>query len=219
MKFSLGLALLAQLVGTSCGSGNGDIEVRAATEEECPNGGTTLVSQGNAFPVCSGETGPVGSRGAAGAIGPTGPQGDAGPRGAPGPQGELGVQGPAGPPGAPGSGAPEGLGTVTDAVACSHIYDAPSPFLSQSAHAWIFSSGWAFAQFSFADIAAGDTSSNFFAPGGTVSFSYSPFGADLASQGLLVQTLDIAGQRWTALQGARLYLDVAWSDADCRHGF
>lgn len=41
---------------------------------------------------------------------------------------------------------------------------------------------------------------------------------DLASQGLLVQTLDIAAQRWTAIQGSTLYLDVAWSSPDCHHG-
>jgi hypothetical protein len=78
-------ALAALLAISACGSGDDHVEARDSTLAECPSGGTTLVSEGEVFPICNGDgqgpAGPSGADGADGAPGPVGPPGPAGPAG------------------------------------------------------------------------------------------------------------------------------------------
>jgi hypothetical protein len=193
----------AFLLLAACGSDDGDIGLRAATPDECPSGGTTLISKSGEFPVCDGDgQGPPGTNGRDGAPGATGPQGL---------QGATGIPGAAGPPG-PSS---DGLGEIVDFVACSRLQT--SPLLSQHARAWVFDSGWVFAEFFFSDIGDSDSISGLFPPTASVTALFVPHGSELAGSGVLAQTLDVATERWSATQDGTEYINIVWSNSACIH--
>jgi len=102
----------------ACGGGEGvDISQRPATSAECPTGGSTLVVDGDAVPVCNGENGVDGDDGAPGTSGEDGVDGQNGADGRTGTNGTNGS-----------SAAPPGL--VEETVFCSATSVDPAPFRS-----------------------------------------------------------------------------------------
>lgn len=120
----------------ACGSESGDVQLRGATASECPSGGTTLVSKGEAYPVCNGDEAAPAERGE------PGPQGDPGSQGESGAPGPRGLQGPRGLPGTNGTNGANGAAGTTDIIAdtilCSVL---PTGGGLLSSYIWVMSDG------------------------------------------------------------------------------
>lgn len=190
---SMGLVLAV----TACGGDDGNIELRAATTDECPSGGTTLSdSKGNVYPVCDGDvTAQDGANGAAGPAGPIGPQGERGPAGYPGQ---------AGPPGSAAS----GMGDIVAFAGCSRYEDAN--LFSYRFTAVVFSSGFTFADVSFDTPLTSGSTSRFYPPGLNPSSTFvDGVDADIARlDGLFVQTVDLVNRTWSMSQDGAVYFST-----------
>jgi hypothetical protein len=90
------------LVGIGCAGADGAdalLDVREASESECPAGGTVVITTEGESIICNGAkgndgaTGATGPQGEKGATGATGERGIIGPRGAAGDPGEMGATG------------------------------------------------------------------------------------------------------------------------------
>jgi len=164
-----------------------------------------LLDGAEALTVCNGTPGAVGT------------DGERGPMGAPGAQGVQGLTGIQGPP------STDGIGAITDAVYCSSLQ--LDPFFSQNAEAWLFSSGWVFARFTFSELtgnseAAGVDQSNFHPPGADVAVTYLPSAnGPFASGGPLSQQLEITERRWVTTQNAVERINIDWGTSPCAKPF
>lgn len=180
-----------------CGGDDGSkVEVRAATSAECASGGTTLVSDGQAFPVCDGD-----------GQGPAGPQGEQGPAG---PQGPQGPQGPAG-----GSAveSPFALGEFAGFVSCNVIAETTlGESFGESIRTWFFTSGWTYSMASLNTADDGESQSDFSLPDLNPTFLF--LGAPLLT-GVIRFEMNLASGAFVVSQDNTVVTTVPWTDPAC----
>lgn len=114
--------------------------------------------------------------------------------------------------GAPADPSEAGLGTIVDAISCSAVLVDPA--LSVSAKTWIFSSGWAFAEFYFSDSEGAFSTSDLHPSGYPMTEFFLPESAELASS-IIAQELRVDTRRWAARQDGVSLLDESWDSDDC----